>query len=901
MALTERQQRLTEAADQLLSALATMAHRARIRLTGADPTQAERLLVPGNNPMVHGNAAARNLETLLAIDRGNLERFKAEPFVVRLKVEWLADGAVETLYVTRASAAGLVDLVPEGRLITYTAALGRLAAVPAGESETIRTPAGRRDARIVERLLIHPELAADQWDGLDDQLEFLDWKVALDSLRAMLAELSPAAGLVDVVTVLRRQAAEAETRRAAARRRLIDNISLRDQPILDKYQDEIFRLPLDRQVMLMGRPGTGKTTTLIRRLAQKRTPEALTEDEEQLLERTGLQQMFQAPDGWVMFSPTELLSLYLRDAFNREAVAADKVNLRTWDKERLELARNVLSIVRSADRGIFQLDQTAQAIRDGSSPGISALYDEFAAFVEVTVLDDASNALRKLEESADRPLAASLQGLRRSLGPTPRFSVGSLVRLLDAAPDILQPEIRRLDDEIRVQVDRSANRILTAQQAFLDELAALLPHLETDEGSAAEEQDEDDEGDEPPPPSDARLRAFGILLATLRTTARATALGRPRVGGRAARVLELLGDRRPSASEMAEVGALLVTRAALRAVSRAPWRYVMGVPRLYRTFRREAAAEGRLFQGTASDLVRQNRITPHEVDVVVLSMLRNARVLASGRAGDLPDWLETIVSRYIAQVFVDEATDFSAVQLACMMELTHPRIRSWFACGDLAQRVTAHGLQEVSELAWITRDQSPVEVREVRIGYRQSRHLRELAVALGGDAGEPATPPEGEEDADVWPLLAEHHSGDGLGSWLADCILDVEKALGILPSVAVFVDGEDQVDELVRVTRPWLAPRNIPIVACKDGRDVGDAREVRVFDVRHIKGLEFEAVFFAGIDRLAERLPDLFDRYLYVGITRAATYLGISCVGSLPARLERVRQHFGDAIAHPWR
>ncbi len=67
----------------------------------------------------------------------------------------------------------------------------------------------------------------------------------------------------------------------------------------------------------------------------------------------------------------------------------------------------------------------------------------------------------------------------------------------------------------------------------------------------------------------------------------------------------------------------------------------------------------------------------------------------------------------------------------------------------------------------------------------------------------------------------------------------------------------------------------------------GDAQEVR-----HIKGLEFEAVFFIGVDRLAERMPDLFDRFLYVGVTRAATYLGVSCEHRLLLELERLREHF---------
>lgn len=62
--------------------------------------------------------------------------------------------------------------------------------------------------------------------------------------------------------------------------------------------------------------------------------------------------------------------------------------------------------------------------------------------------------------------------------------------------------------------------------------------------------------------------------------------------------------------------------------------------------------------------------------------------------------------------------------------------------------------------------------------------------------------------------------------------------------------------------------------------------------MQHIKGLEFEAVFFVGLDALATRLPDLFARFLYVGVTRAATYLAVTANGELPAALEPLRGHF---------
>jgi len=36
-------------------------------------------------------------------------------------------------------------------------------------------------------------------------------------------------------------------------------------------------------------------------------------------------------------------------------------------------------------------------------------------------------------------------------------------------------------------------------------------------------------------------------------------------------------------------------------------------------------------------------------------------------------------------------------------------------------------------------------------------------------------------------------------------------------------------------------------------------------------------------------MPDLFDRYIYVGITRAATFLGVTCHARLPQKLEHIR------------
>ncbi|WP_367188241.1 ATP-binding domain-containing protein [Aliivibrio fischeri] len=44
-----------------------------------------------------------------------------------------------------------------------------------------------------------------------------------------------------------------------------------------------------------------------------------------------------------------------------------------------------------------------------------------------------------------------------------------------------------------------------------------------------------------------------------------------------------------------------------------------------------------------------------------------------------------------------------------------------------------------------------------------------------------------------------------------------------------------------------------------------------------MKGLEFETVFFIDIDSLAKNHPELYEKYLYFRVTRAATNLGMTC------------------------
>jgi DNA helicase IV len=148
----------------------------------------------------------------------------------------------------------------------------------------------------------------------------------------------------------------------------------------------------------------------------------------------------------------------------------------------------------------------------------------------------------------------------------------------------------------------------------------------------------------------------------------------------------------------------------------------------------------------------------------------------------------------------------------------------------------------------------------------------------------------------VAPVLAKGMTGPTVVDWLATRILEIERFTRKLPSIAVLVNDEAQVQPLATALNEALQNANIRVVACPGGQVVGQENDVRVFDVQHIKGLEFEAVFFVSIDELAARQPELFDKYLYVGTTRAATYLGITCAtAELPDRIAPLESAFVDS------
>jgi hypothetical protein len=439
--------------------------------------------------------------------------------------------------------------------------------------------------------------------------------------------------------------------------------------------------------------------------------------------------------------------------------------------------------------------------------------------------------------------------------------------------------------------------LVNSDRQFLDELAQFLDGLAGVDDESDEEAEEEEDG-QAQAPRTRMAQAMAAYMRNVRSQARAR-FSRRGLGKatRAGRIADWIGERTLPEDDLQALGESLQLQGALRRFTNPVRRYINGIAGRYRRFRRARQADNEWY---IVDTTVANDVDPLETDIMLLCAMRAASSLLQDRAiqRNIDDPPYVLLKDYMGivrnQVMVDEATDFSPVQLACMGALASPGIRSFFACGDFNQRITAWGSRSIDEMRWAF---PQVEIRPIQVTYRHSRQLNHLATEIvrlcSGERVDVVLPKDVDNEG-VAPVLGtcliQH---EDIVSWLAERIIEIERFTKPLPSVAVLVNDEAEVGPLADGLKTALAEENLNVVACYKGQFAGQENDIRVFDVQHIKGLEFEAVFFVGVDTLAAMKPDLFDKYLYVGTTRAATYLGLTCTGSaLPEKIEPLRGSF---------
>lgn len=114
--------------------------------------------------------------------------------------------------------------------------------------------------------------------------------------------------------------------------------------------------------------------------------------------------------------------------------------------------------------------------------------------------------------------------------------------------------------------------------------------------------------------------------------------------------------------------------------------------------------------------------------------------------------------------------------------------------------------------------------------------------------------------------------------WLVKRIMEIQAAYGrFFPTLAIFMKNDMECMQLEKKLKhnEGIEAAGLNVVACLNGNVLGDKQSIRIFGVEYIKGLEFGAVFFWDLDSLSDSDDELFNKYMYVGLSRANLFLGV--------------------------
>ncbi len=742
----------------------------------------------------------------------------------------------------------------EYKVANFRAPLASLLSQDIGEFYEVVLPSRTEEYQILQKNEFVPKKALNEWDS-SGIFYFEVTASKYPSLRTLLYSDTILSFLDD----------EESNSTGKLKRDIISGMGLREKPILDKIQDRIYREDGNKKVVLIGAPGTGKTTTLIKKLGLNLDPEYSSLGNEK---------------SWYMFTPTELLKNYLKEAFNRENIAAPDDNVYVWESFRSHISRNVLSLLETAvHSGFIKTDK--DYIKDISSSNQQNIYGKFFEFQNqlfLNLLKEGYNELKGIDNNG-------IQEILTELNIENEIKIIPVCKKLETVSYQIDKKIHDIQTELKnkiaVLLQNTIFHGLSKDEAreFLLELQKNVDNEYKKQIDVDIQENEEDDIELNISPRTTREIYDKYLLNPIQGLSLSFySKKKQSLTSFSAIVGKYINfDGKFSKEDKNSIGQFAKIIKLLRLLKNPTKRYLSSMKSRYKQFRKE-------HKELYIENIEQKKISNIELDILILSYFYAYKVFK----------LNTLDDIMRGQIFVDEITDFSSIQISIMNMLLKDGCKTFFGAGDLNQRLTEIGITSFDELK---QSLPGVSIQEIKIPYRQSKQLFELSQKIiDGDITSYEQPKYLDING-LDPVIGYNlNNTEMISDWLSDRIIEIEQIVqDKLPSIAILVNTEQQIEPLQKALNQKLASKNIEVDACLKGQILGSRNNVRIFSVDYIKGLEFEAAFFVSVDELANIKPDIFEKFLYVGVSRAATFLGLTVVeNKLPSKISSLKTLFKD-------
>ncbi len=696
---------------------------------------------------------------------------------------------------------------------------------------------------------------------------------------------------------------------------------LRYQPILDPIQESIKRSKIfDGSLIINGGPGTGKTTSLIQRIKFLISPSI----EEYIdLNQSQKDILFNQKSSWIFYSPNELLALFLRNSMKMEELKADTERVKVWSSHKNELVKSY-KLVDTATKRPFLIYNKSQ--------GKSLLVNKPMNIQEIVTglnkffLEFQSDKLNKVAEIDISQFKWKNTGLsiQKYLKSNKNFkNIDDLIRLYLNLNETYKVESDKITDEFSSLIKQVAGRIQVILTKDSARALALADILNQWKNSNQDTEEEDDDTEIELEDFEEKVEQTGFdfereLFTKLKSLCRKQALKKfdknTKFSKQDRELLKLIPEVEQQ-NEYDQIGETAFFKKFFERIIKGVINNVLReIPMIYKKHRRKQLADKNKNWDLQilDELVKKDKNSRIHSDeqALLLHFTNNLCFSLSKRFQSQFNsfnhpYLNAFKSNCKPVIGIDEATDFSIIDLLAITSFRNPLLSSVTLSGDIMQRMTNDGLTSWEDFSSIV---NGTERKDLLVSYRQSPTLLSLAQFIyEKSTGSKANYKSyiAKDEAEPKPLFLVSENEDEKLKWIAERIIEIFNAYGnSIPSIAIFLPNENQLEDFANKLGNFdtLSDVGILVKACRNGEILGDKNTVRIFSIDKIKGLEFEAVLFHNLDELQNQnlANDLFLKYLYVALSRASFYLGVTVIKELNSDLNFILEYF-DKTGKTWR